>query len=170
MSKSNPIRMAVAALAGAACFAPCAIAAAASPAAHGEAKNVVPFIDPYSAPRPSVRFTASTPQNQVPQGEAKNGTPFTSIYSEDPGLALAYAKIAKLEAQVTGESKNTPPFTDAVVSVGSGFHWLDASIGALAGVGVCLLAAGAIASRHSGFRRRTPVSPVSPRLFGRSAL
>ncbi len=146
MSKSNPIRIAVAALAGAACFAPCAIAAAASPAAQGEAKNVVPFTAPYSAPRPSIHYTAATPQTVVAQGEAKSGVPFNATYSDDPGLALAYAKVAKLEA--AGEPKNTPPFTDSVGSSGAGFSWIDASVGALMALGACLLFASAIALRR----------------------
>ncbi len=149
MSKSNPIRMAVAALAGAACFAPCAIAAAASPAAQGEAKNVVPFTAPYSVPRPSIHSTASTPQTAAPQGEAKSETPFNATYSGDPGLALAYAKVAELaKLEAAGEPKNTPPFTDSVGSSGAGFSWIDASVGALMALGACLLFASAIALRR----------------------
>lgn len=154
MSTSNPIRIAVAALAGAACLAPCAVAAPVSPAGQGEAKNLTPFTAPYAASRSGVRYTTSTPQTPVPQGEAKNGAPFDATYSEDPGLAPAYAKIARLEA--ASEAKNTPAFTDSAGFPRSGFNWIDASIGALVALGACLLVAGAVAlRRHASVALRT---------------
>ncbi len=167
MTKSHSIRITVTALAGAVCLAPSALAswhdpvgapAAASPGlsytlaapaspppavAQGEAKNVAPFTTPVTADAPA----GST----APQGEQKNEAPFTSPYS-DPGLALAYAKVAQLQAALAGEAKNGPPFTDGVSS-GAGFHWADAAIGAVAMLAVCLLVlAGALAFRRRGER------------------
>ncbi len=107
----------------------------------------------------------AAPSAPVAQGEAKNGSPFTAPYNGDPGLTLAYAKIARLEAQAAGEPKSTPRFTDSVGSPRSGFSWIDASIGALAALGTCLLVAGALSTR-----RRPAAAPASPGLLGRGVV
>ncbi len=165
MTKSHSIRITVTALVGAVCLAPSALAnwhdpigateagaagasytivAPVSPVAQGEAKNVAPFTAPVTAVAPTAPA--------VPQGEPKSMAPFASPYT-DPGLSLAYAKVAQLQAELAGEAKNGPPFTDRISS-GTGFHWVDAAVGAAAVLGACLLVlAGLLALRRRGETR-----------------
>ena len=86
----------------------------------------------------------------MPQGEPKNGAPFSAGYSGDPGLAEAYAKVDRLQAAVSGEAKNNRPFTDSVGVSDPGFSWVDASIGALAVLGACLLVLAGLRSLCAG--------------------
>lgn len=118
-------------------------------AGQGEEKNGAPFTTPVQGDASSGPASVSRPFGQ---GEAKNGAPFTARYQEDPGLAVAYAKVETLQASA-GESTSTPSFTASAGSPGSGFSWIDASIGSVAALGGCLLAAGAI-----GLRRRAAVT------------
>jgi hypothetical protein len=107
----------------------------------------------------------AAPAQPAGQGEAKNEVPFTAPYDGDPGLTLAYAQLARLEAQAAGDSRSAQTFTGSVGAPGTGFSWIDAAIGALAALGMCLLLAGALAAR-----RRPPVASASPGLHGRGGL
>jgi hypothetical protein len=90
-------------------------------------------------------------------GESKNMPPF--VRGADRGLSAA----------VQGEPKNKPPFTrpvprapTIVVRAGGGFDWTDAGIGAAAGLGVALAAAGGVGfvrtrlATEPGAARRRP--------------
>jgi hypothetical protein len=80
-------------------------------------------------------------------GEPKNERPFTR-----PAAAQATATTIHSSGGGQGEAKNEAPFTapvtdsapTIVVNRADGFDWADAAIGAAAGIGLVLAAAGAV--------------------------
>jgi hypothetical protein len=82
-------------------------------------------------------------------GEPKNEVPFTRTIAP-----------TNQPVDVAGEPKNEPPFTQpipdvktVVVRAGNGFDWTAAALGAAAGVGGALAAAGGITLARNSHRR-----------------
>ena len=98
--------------------------------AQGEPKNELPFTRAVAGPG---------------QGEAKNELPFTRNVG---GAAVAGALDGTQRASASqGEPKNELPFTQSVVipsgDSGSGFSWIDAGLGLVLGISVCVAGFGA---------------------------
>jgi hypothetical protein len=90
-------------------------------------------------------------------GEPKNELPFTR-----PAAAHATTTTSHFNSVVQGEPKNQAPFTapagdsapTLVVRTSAGFNWADAAIGAAAGIGLILAAAGAVILTRIPWTRR----------------
>ena len=104
-----------------------AIALAPAALAGGEPKNEWPFTRPVTSERAPAQVAATSANDIVPRGEPKNEPPFTRPVSEGATIV------------VRGES---------------GFDWLDATLGALAGLGIALVVFGALTLRLP--RRQAP--------------
>ena len=79
-------------------------------------------------------------------GEPKNQWPFTRPVGDRAPQAAAASRPAP-QPVIQGEPKNEPPFTrpaTVIVASDSGFHWADAGLGLLAGVGIAASGVGAL--------------------------
>lgn len=83
----------------------------------------------------------------VAGGEPKNASPFTRQVNI---RAIQASATVKPESAIYGEAKNEPPFTLAApvtIQSSSGFNWVDAGIGLVAGIGLAATGAGLVALR-----------------------
>lgn len=92
-----------------------------------------------------VALAALLPTTVLAQGEPKNELPFTRNVG---GAAVAGALDGTQRASASqGEPKNELPFTQSVVipsgDSGSGFSWIDAGLGLVLGISVCVAGFGA---------------------------
>jgi hypothetical protein len=95
--------------------------------AGGEPKNEWPFTRPVTNDRAPAQVATTSSSDVVPQGEPKNEPPFTRPVAEGATIVL--------------RDKN-------------GFAWLDAAVGAIAGLGIALVVVGALTLRLP--RRQAP--------------
>lgn len=86
-------------------------------------------------------------QSALAGGEPKNQWPFTRTLDNRSTQGVARSTVPAPMSQ--GEMKNEAPFvrpaTIVAAGSGGGFSWTDAAIGGVAGIGVALAGAGALA-------------------------
>jgi len=114
--------------------------------AAAEPKNQWPFTRPIDSrilAQDVVKRSATVP----PVGEAKNEPPFTNPASADPGLAVALYEVEHGQVAPQSRHRSAVKIVPVLDEASPGFNWLDASIGALAALGVCTLGAGLRARR-----------------------
>ena len=112
-------------------------------AGAGEPKNEWPFTRPVTARvQQSVRSAAAASTDI--HGESKNEWPFTRRVGDRSAKPATHATAATLPPR--GESKNEPPFVQPALTASSGeaFNWTDGAVGALAGIGLAMSAAGVL--------------------------
>ena len=129
------------------CTAIAAIAAALlaqAAVAAGEPKNESPFTRPVVT-RTAQLATSHPASSTDVRGEPKNEWPFTRRVGIRSTQATGNPTAA--EPAIQGEPKNQPPFVKpapiVISSTDTGFNWTDGAIGAVAGIGIALLVAGA---------------------------
>ena len=110
-------------------------------AGGGEPKNERPFTRPVTA---RVQQSAASASTDV-RGEPKNMWPFTRHVGDRSSKPTTHASAATLPPR--GEPKNEPPFVQPALtttSSGGAFNWIDGAVGALAGIGLAVAAAGVL--------------------------
>jgi len=120
--------------------------------AGGEPKNQPPFtrlVGDRTTQAANRSVSATAP---IGQGEAKNESPFTRPVGIRSTQA-ANASVSGTAPLGQGEAKNEYPFTARIAvasgSGGSGFNWMDAVLGGLVGVSICIAGVGGtLLTRH----------------------